>query len=588
MLQIFDSIHFWYVKWKHRKLFKHMTPKKPTYKILQEIIPEDFPLCEDWVDSASKKFITDGWITLYDSRIYAVMVADELLSQGEDNDGWYVNSSQMRPSFTYDDGESVSGYKAYPEDGVFPIVITQEEKCYHSERVRLIDEFVLFYDLRIVERINGSIEYYQVDENGEDILIAIANYCSLRALASYIQEFIAIKGVNLVIQFDAFAYSNKQIVELHGEKTLTYYKAKDLFFSYSLMKSSFGENKTCSFVRGKSFLHHEKDSIKRLWDSHDKRFKTFIAGKDKDGKPVYSTCNEMELKHLGNYEDGVPWQLSLVFFKREVLDKYYADTKKFSIKDGAITGPQWFAHLDSDRSDGYVVMALKDLGKLPYKEQAHWKQYNIEYPSNASLSNTTWDRWIAGQPSDTKNAPDLLFKHLYEKLNSKWAEKFGFPLYLPLASGDQHFYDELSSMNVLNNDSEFDKLILAFTKVTIDSLNEKGLFNGIDETNSDVQELCKRCQVKDNKISNLARGIKKLEGFMYSNEIYDVDFITILNKVQALRSTTAAHRKTTNPDKKDKGLATWFGLDRYPHKDVIDKLFERFIHQFEEISNSLN
>lgn len=588
MLHIFEHIRFRYFKWKHRKLFKQMAPKKPTIINLQEINSTDFPLCEDWVDSASKKFVDDGWITLYDSRIYAVMVTDETLSQSEDNDGWLLNSSQMRPSFMYDDGERVSGYKAYPEDGVFPIIITQEENCYHSYRVRLIDEFVLFYDLRIIERINGSIEYYQVDEIGDDVLIAVSSNGSFKVLVSYVQEFIAVKELNLVIQFDAFAYSNKTLDDLNGEKTLTYYKAKDLFLSYTLMKSSCGEYETCSFLRGKSILKHEENAIKRLWDSKDKRFETFIAGRDKDGNPLYSTCDESKLKHLGNYEEGVPWQLSLVFFKRAVLDRYYADTKKFSIMDGAITGPQWFAHLDSDRSDGYVVMALKDLGKMPYKEQVHWKQYNIEYPSNAFLSDTTWKRWIAGQPSDTKNAPDLLFKHLYERLNSKWSEKFGFELYLPLAPGDQHFYDELSSMNVLNNDSVFDELILAFTKVTIDSLNEKELVKGIDETNPDVQELCRRCQVEDNKISKISGGIRKLEGFMYSKGIYKEGFLTILNKVQALRSTTTAHRKTTNPDKKDKELATWFGLDRYPHKDVIDELFERYIHQFVAINNSLN
>ena len=314
MLHVFELIRFRYLMWKHRKLFRQMAPKKPTIINLQEINSTDFPLCEDWVDSASKKFIDDGWITLYDSRIYAVMVTDETLSQGEDNDDGYLNSSQMRPSFMYDDGERVSGYKAYPKDGVFPIIITQEENCYHSYRVRLIDEFVLFYDLRIIERINGSIEYYQVDEIGDDVLIAVSSNGSFKVLVSYIQEFIAVKELNLVIQFEAFAYSNKTLDDLNGKKTLTYYKAKDLFFSYSLMKNLFGEHETCSFVRGKSILHHEENAIKRLWDSKDKRFETYIAGKDKDGNPFYSTCDESKLRHLGNYEEGVPWQLSLVFF----------------------------------------------------------------------------------------------------------------------------------------------------------------------------------------------------------------------------------------------------------------------------------
>lgn len=554
---------------------------------LQSVYPNDFPLCEDWIGYAKSQFIVDGWITLYCSRIYALMVTDEALEKEIEDDSWFLNSYDMRPSFKFDDGDNASGYRAYPRDDVFPIVITQEEKCHHTERIRLIDEFVLFYDLRIVERIDGSIEYYQIDENGDDILIASTNNGSLRVLVSYIKEFISIKNLNLVVQFDAFGYSNRCINEFEKpvDKQLTFYKSGDLLFSYSLMECKWKNYNTCSFIRGKSVIHHTGDTIKRLWNLQDKRFETFIAGIGMNGEPLCSTCDERQLKHLGNFVDGEPWQLSLVFFKREVLDRYYADSKKFSVDDGCITGPEWFAHLDSDRDDGYIVMALKDLGKMPHKEQIHWKQNNIEYPSNAKLSDTTWKRWIAGIPSDTKNAHDLVFKRLYMSANKKWAEKYGFPLFLPLAQGDQHFYDELCSMSVLNNDSTFDNLVLSFTKVTIDSLNEKELIKGVDETNTDVRDLCERCRVKDGKISNISGSIRKFEAFMYSKGINNIDFITLLNKVQALRSSTAAHRKTTNPDKKDKELAAWFGLDKYTHKDVIDDLFVKYIIQLKWIEN---
>lgn len=157
--------------------------------------------------------------------------------------------------------------------------------------------------------------------------------------------------------------------------------------------------------------------------------------------------------------------------------------------------------------------------------------------------------------------------------------KFGYPLFLELAAGDKHFFNELQSMNVLNNDSTFDNLILAFTKVVIDSLNEKGLFNDIDETNDKVLDLFANLKVKDNKKANLNGGIRKLHASLLSKGIECNNLIEFFNKILALRSTSAAHRKSTHPDNKTKDLLQWFGIDKYTHKDVIDIIFNRLNEQ---------
>ena len=134
-------------------------------------------------------------------------------------------------------------------------------------------------------------------------------------------------------------------------------------------------------------------------------------------------------------------------------------------------------------------------------------------------------------------------------------------------------------MNVLNNDSTFDNLILAFTKVVIDSLNEKELFNDIDETNDKVLDLFANLKVKDNKKANLNGGIRKIHASLLSKGIKCDNLIELFNKIQALRSTYAAHRKSTHPDNKTKDLLQWFGIDKYTHKDVIDIIFNRLNEQ---------
>lgn len=103
-------------------------------------------------------------------------------------------------------------------------------------------------------------------------------------------------------------------------------------------------------------------NIKRLWDKQDNRKETFIVGKNPDGSVKLSTCDVSQLPVLGNWEGQSIWQMTPVVFKNEVLKKYYQDSGRFEVQDGAISGPGWFAHLDSDRNDEYVIMLLKDLG----------------------------------------------------------------------------------------------------------------------------------------------------------------------------------------------------------------------------------
>lgn len=232
-------------------------------------------------------------------------------------------------------------------------------------------------------------------------------------------------------------------------------------------------------------------NIKRLWDKQDNRKETFIVGKKPDGSVKLSTCDVSQLPVLGNWEDQSIWQMTPVVFKNEVLKKYYQDSGRFEVQDGAISGPGWFAHLDSDRNDEYVIMLLKDLGGLPYKEQLHWRKYNIIPPDGIKISSTSQKRWIEGKACNPQNAPDLIFKKNYEFLSKQWSSHFGWQLFRPLAPEDQYLYAQLHIMYTHSN-GEFDALVGSITKIVIDSLNEKELLKGIDEHSPVVKEhFCK-------------------------------------------------------------------------------------------------
>lgn len=552
---------------------------------------KDFPICEEYIDLINKGFNAGGWMTLFHDRgIYAVMVDDDRLQVEEQCDNWAVNWATNRPSFGYDDGGTVvDDYKPWPEEGVYPIVITQETNCYYAFNARLIDELVLFYNLHAVYRVDGTIEYYLIDENSDDVLVAKSSSEYFIIKTDYIKEFIAIKKLHLLIQFDEVVYSSKSLAEQGLKQTTAkLYNDKDVVLSYALQDAAFSDDhKSCAVIRGKFAIHPDVKNIKRLWDYEERKYESFIIGADSEGNEIESTCEERLLPPFTSTPPSIAYQLSLVFFEDKVLEKYYKDSRKYSVRDGSVEGPNWFAHLDDDHDDGYVVMVLKDLGHLPYKEQLHWKKYNVAPPKGISMSDTTWKRWFAGEPCDPSHASDIVFKSFYHQLNKTWKEKFGFALFLPLAPGDQHFFDGIHNMTELNNDGDLDEFVLSITKVVIDSLNESGIAKLLDDSSVAIQKYLKQKNIATGKVKDLSGGLNRLEALFLQNEINGRKFMTLLRKIQALRSAVSAHRKKMELKNKDLALYAWFGYDKNPHKDVINTILNMLNLQMQWMMDEL-
>jgi hypothetical protein len=100
----------------------------------------------------------------------------------------------------------------------------------------------------------------------------------------------------------------------------------------------------------------------------------------------------------------LPFQISPVFFKAAVLDKYKADPEKYSLEHRSISCRNAW-HLQSyDVNDaGQVHTYICYLGDLPHSEQLYWKSFNEEPKGPISRRAFTTD--IEGQ---WYNGPDPL------------------------------------------------------------------------------------------------------------------------------------------------------------------------------------
>ena len=535
---------------------------------------KQYPLCDQLLDRLFRKFSDNGWVTLCDTSIFSCLVNDYLATKSMSCDTWDISHSKAGPLINEQlDGTFIS-YSRYSNDEVEPIVMYLENEGRWEEEAFLAEEFVMYFKLHKEAKGKNGYVYYQVDECGDDVEVARVAGMNLEVKLKYVKEYIAVKKLNLLVFTDEVINDTRSINELGGNKIpWTIIKDSDLIFSYALQEGL--GYKTCAVFRGKCILKHNDKDIQHLWKLRDSGYENFIVDADEDGNEIFMSCDENRMPNLFTRQGDEPYSLSPVFFKRDVLSKYFQAVDKYSVQDGYLSGPSWGIRIDNDRSDDYVVAALVDLGRMPHREQLHWKSFNVLPPRNGFYSITTFSRWFDAIPTNCSVAPDLVFKQLYIQVNDKWRTKYGWSLFKELAADDQYLFETLHLMGQENDQKEFDGLIQSITKLLIDSLNEKQLVKAIDSTKPDVLKFLSERNTKELKPSNLQGGITKFECFLISEGLLDSEFVKLLRKIQDLRSSTVAHRKSTKLDAKTEELFSFFEIRHNSCKVVLFNLLVR-------------
>ena len=196
---------------------------------------------------------------------------------------------------------------------------------------------------------------------------------------------------------------------------------------------------------------------------------------------------------------------------------------------------------------------------LPSKEQVYWKSFNL-IPDGRKISRTNFERSFLGNFYDAEN-PEHRFKQKFKDIQAYWYKKYGWYLFLPLSTKDEHFYESLRSM-LSNEQSEFDAQVLALTKITIDSINVKSLRNHLGVTDKSTKS-----------ISLMKNLLEKLESPHFSA------LSSLLKGVQSVRSTGVAHRKGTEYEK----TMSKPNIDEGDYASEFDQLLLGMNFLFEEI-----
>lgn len=444
-------------------------------------------LFTDFLASMNKKFIESGWITVSAECLHSALVSDEKLSDALSRYEWDLSRGSNGVSEIWSNGKW-----SFCHDGINvlePFVLYRSANYDIDNYVELSQDFRVLLNMH--DRYISPTEHcFVVDnENGDWEKVAEIKGETIRIKLTILRKYLALRRMNLLLFFDEMRFSQQSFQELGLTPVMNQIvKDDDYIYNYSSLIDCHADgNKSGGWIMGKCVLRYrEKDYNRDSFDQDDKQYAEFIYDYDDEGEPMSHSCKKETLSNYFVANGDNPLEMTPIFFKKEVLDKYYSNPNKYTVSDGAVGCEEsWSLHIDNDHRN-YVIVPLVYLGNLDYSEQLYWKGYNVSPEREMGFSKTAYTRWIEGKFCDS-TFPDLQFKYRFKQFNKKWEKQLGWPLFLPLIDEDEHRYKTLHCLTTENNHSDFDEQILSMTKLVVDSLNQKCLQSEIDDSNTEVE-----------------------------------------------------------------------------------------------------
>jgi hypothetical protein len=451
--------------------------------------------------------------------VYSCLMNPSLVPKAMQGPGWSLLLGDGRPGFSksFDGEREMVAYSRITSDGIEPLVHVRLRNGRFAREVDISEEFRLLFDLRLGEE--GV--WYSIDEAGDEHRAVVRTGSEVRIRTPLVRRYQAVRQLSLILQIDSDLWSDA-ILEL-GEASGDV-QEHDKCMSYWRGRLGPPEHRPFSRLIGKRSLAPPAIEDCGLWPYEaEAQYEAFVIGEDDVGRPIEHTSDPDQLANYFGKNAGAPDYITPVTFKREVLEKYYKQSDKYSVEDGYLrAGGYWGLRMDNDSSDRVTVM-LGDLGRdLPYSEQKYWRSFNVA--DSGKFSAVAYRRGFLAQFAEAAS-PDLQFKRLYKEMNSAWLEGFGWPLFTEPRGEDAQLLGQLHVL-MRDNQGEFDEQVLILCKLLVDSLNEPCLSEKIGPGPTDE------------------KGIAKLGRFLEREAFSDRETVgDLLQEIQAIRSSGAAHRK---------------------------------------------
>ncbi len=519
---------------------------------------------KDWQDKIKGDLGKTEWVTVFSSEgnlsdadqsiTFSALIPLTLEQKVLNNYQWDLSIDSGRPSLGshFENGKEIIEYKKSWTDGIEPLVHHRHFPN-KDDYTEITEEFRLYFDLYEDRSDKNVIKYLLLHDDGDEECIAEVTTNFVKIKLKYLKQYLAVKKMLCSLYFNFMRFSIKSFEELNLQEHDKVYRDENYIYSLLIRTCPTGKNKIQSWLMGKKIIYPLKNYPTSIWgDKDERKYEEFIIDIDENGNEKLYTCDEENLADFYGKNKGLPFFLTPVFFKKEVLQKYYNNPQKYEVVDGSVICKSfWSLPIDNNHPE-HVMVFLGDLGKLSNKEQLHWKHYNIY---SKGMSKTSFERSIEGKFSDPES-PDLYFKYRFGEFQNTWYSQFGWYFFKPLFEKDQHHYHSLH-IPATNEQKEFDEQVLSIVKIFIDSLNEEELEKGLTIE-------------KENP-----KGIDKLEAFLNSKGCLQPKMIEFFRYLQKLRSSSIAHRKSSDKKSAYHKAKDYFKIDvkepKYVFEDILIK-----------------
>lgn len=404
-------------------------------------------------------------------------------------------------------------------------------------KLEFVQSFLLYHRAFFSEQ---EKEFKRITRDGDLVVVAKLEYESeenqaLLAHVHHLKDFLSANKSLLVRYHDHKRFSNKDISSLKDDELTTKISDASRCIEVSLRRKGIsGEYASHSRLLGKDiiFPYPKPDPRHRytITGEDNRQYERFIIGRNAGGESVDATCNKHE---LSNYftKRNAPHYLTPVFFRAEVLSKYYNDSTRFSVGERYLSClTKWGLEFVRQEKD-LIQVYLGDLGHIPFNEQKHWRSFNIVHMG--PISEERFLRDFQNIVSESED-PVYLFRKRYELVQRAFLERFKEPIFIEFDDGDLYRWETLH-LPLTEDWSEFDSQSLALAKITTDALNvsllkiETGL------------KIDRKGKIR-NKIDLLSEFLEQIGA-----HVEEIRYISDkFRMVQTIRSTGPAHLKKGN------------------------------------------
>lgn len=496
----------------------------------------------EWVEVYSAKQIPG---TIIREDIYPAIVPISMVKNMLEDTSWEFNKLNRIPSIVtlYENGKGVDIYYPFTTgDRIEQLIINRSFHGVLPDYIEIAEQFRLFHNLFPKTDKN----YYILEEDGSSAQAIIMTPNSVCIRRDLLVKYLASKQMALALFFESIRFSDTKFTELASSEIREQITGDSYIYSLyigplksTVLSTSFSMVQGKKIVKPNPFPEEKKKG----------NFIDFIVASKVDGTFVTCSCSP----YTNNF-------LRVIYFRKDVLLKYYNNSKKYTVEDGLLRCcGLWQIPIDNHHKE-YVTAFLGDLGYLPEIEQFHWRSYNIP-PHGKSISKITYNRSFNCEFLDS-DQPVFLFKRAYEFFNKVYQKTNNWSLFCSLHEDDQQCFKGLNI--AIETIESFETQVDHLNKILVEAINVKEIDKTLVSNNP---------KSKEGSITKLERYLHEIKAI----PDYEVH-MEFLRELYDLRCALR-HRK----GKKYKKLKNKYNLNG----DTYQEVFINFLNKATELINFL-